>query len=112
MKAKIVQTHLGEGQFPTFSKGTKITLTGEEDTHFLHWYPCDIEGHQTFIPDIFFSNGVLTRDYNPTELIQNVSDIVEIKEIVYAWVLATNENGQTGWIPAEAVVSLITFDTT
>ena len=28
-----------------------------------------------------------------------------IDEVVNAWLLATNENGQTGWIPAETVVS-------
>jgi len=106
MKVKVIQTHSGEGQFPTFPKGTKVIMTGEECTHFHHWYPCEIGGHKTYIPDIFVSDGVLTRDYNPTELIQDVGDIVEVKKIVYAWLLAANENETTGWIPAEAVVSV------
>jgi len=106
MKVKVIQEHLGEGQFPMFPTGAKVTLTGEEDTHFLHWFPCEIDGYQTFIPDSFMLDGVLTRDYNPTELVQSVGDVLEVKEIVNAWAFATNDKGQTGWIPAEVVVSV------
>jgi hypothetical protein len=106
VKAKVIQAHSGEGQFPTFKMGTAVTITGAEDTHFLHWYPCEIEGYQTFIPDCFINNGVLLRDYNPTELVQDVGNIVKVQGIVNAWLLATNEGGQTGWIPAESVVSI------
>ena len=83
-----------------------MTLTGEEDSHFQHWFPCEIDEHQTYIPESFLSNGVLAREYNPTELVQNVGDILEVQEIVNAWLVATNENGQTGWIPAEVVISV------
>ena len=105
MKVKLIVKHTGEGQFPTFSAGTGVTLTGEEDTHFLHWFPCEIEGHQTFIPRTFFADGKLIREYNPTELAGNMGDIFYVKEIVNAWLYATAENGQNGWIPAEATVS-------
>jgi hypothetical protein len=106
MKLKVVQKHDGEGQFPTFKKGARVTLTGEESTYFKHWFPCEIEGHQTYIPRTFFENDVLVRDYNPTELVQDVGDIITVKEVVNAWLIASNEAGQTGWIPAEATVSL------
>ena len=106
MKVKIIQTHLGEGQFPTFEKGAAVSLGEESCSHFLHWWPCVIEGHETYVPENFISDGKLSRNYNPTELIQEVGDIVEVQEIVYAWLLATNKEGVIGWIPAEAVVSL------
>ena len=105
MKVKVLQEHPGEGQFPTFPKGTKVTFTGEECTDFLHWYPCEIDGRQTYVPDTFVSDGALSRNYNPTELVQNAGDILNVEEIVNAWLLATNKNGQTGWIPAGIVVS-------
>jgi hypothetical protein len=105
MQVKVLQNHDGEGQFPTFSKGTAVTLAGEECTHFLHWYPCEIDGNATYVPDSFINGGVLTRDYNPTELVQKAGDILTVIEIVNAWLLATNENGQTGWIPAEICVT-------
>jgi hypothetical protein len=105
MKVKVIENHPGEGSFPTFEKGTNVTMK-EEDTHFLHWHACDIAGYQTYVPRIFVCDGKLTRDYNPTELVQEAGDIIEVQEIVYAWLIATNEKGITGWIPAEAVVSV------
>jgi len=107
MKVKVVQNHPGAGQFPAFPKGTTVTLTEKEPcTHFLHWWACDISGHATYVPECFVRDGKLIRDYNPTELIQKTGDILEVREIVYAWLLATNAEGTTGWIPAEVVVSV------
>ena len=97
------------GEFPTFKKGTPVDLAIDEDTDFLGWHACNIAGHTPYVPKIFVSDGKLTRDYNPTELIQEVGDILEVKEIVYAWLLATNDAGVTGWIPAECVVSTDAF---
>lgn len=106
MKVVVIQQHTGEGQFPTFSEGAKVTITGYESNHFFHWFPCRIEGRDTFVPKSFIADGALTRDYNPTELIQNEGDVLEVVEIVNAWLIAKNSDGQVGWIPAEAVVSL------
>ena len=81
MKVKVVEKYHGYGGerpiFPTFSKGTKVIITGEMDDDFAHWYPCEIEGHVTFIPANFICDGHLARDYNPTELIQEKDDILE-----------------------------------
>jgi hypothetical protein len=104
MKVRVISEHLGEGQFPAFEKGSKVSLK-KACAHYLHWFACDIEGYQTYVPEIFVHEGILTRKYNPTELIQKTGDILEVQEIVYAWLIATNENGVTGWIPAEKVVS-------
>ena len=107
MKVKVVRpgrwTHPGE--FPTFEKGTPVILAEEEDTEFLGWYACDIAGYKPYLPGAFVEDGKLTRAYNPTELIQEEGGILEVREIVYAWLLATNDKGVTGWIPAERVVS-------
>ena len=105
MKVKVVQCHPGDGAFPTFSKGTAVKITGEECAEFGHWFPCKIDGYATYIPEIYLADGILIRDYNPTELVQGVGDILDVKEIVNAWLYAANENGTKGWIPAEAVVS-------
>ena len=107
MKVKVIRPSRWEppGAFPTFDAGTPITLD-EEGTHFLGWYACDISGHKSYVPNVFVRDGKLTRDYNPTELIQEPGDILDVQEIVYAWLLATNDRGVTGWIPAECVVSI------
>ena len=106
MKVKLIVQHDGEGQFPTFLKGTPVTLTGGEDEHFLHWFPCEIDGHKTYIPESFMQGSVLMRDYNPTELVQNKGDVLEVVEIINSWLVATNDKGQLGFVPAESVVSI------
>ena len=84
MKVKVITEHHGEGFFPCFPKGTLVVIK-EACTHFINWYACEIEGHQTYIPDCFFGYGKLVRNYNPTELVQKEGDILEVQEIVYAW---------------------------
>lgn len=108
MKIKVMRPSRWEhpGEFPTFEKGTPVSLAKEEDAEFLGWYACEISGYQSYVPKVFVSEGKLTRDYNPTELIQETGDILEVQEIVYAWILATNDQGKTGWIPAECVMSV------
>jgi hypothetical protein len=106
VKAILIQNHPGEGQFPDFPKGTAVTLF-EECKHYLHWFACEIEGYKTYVPESFVSGGVLTRDYNPTELVQAEGDTVEIIEIVNAWLIAVNDEGTAGWLPAESVTSIV-----
>ncbi|MCL2225521.1 MAG: SH3 domain-containing protein [Defluviitaleaceae bacterium] len=108
MKLEVLRLSRWEhpGEFPTFAKGTAVALADEEDTEFLGWHECTIAGHETFAPKVFVCDGKLTRDYNPTELIQKVGDVLELQEIVGAWLIAKNENGVTGWIPAECVKSV------
>jgi hypothetical protein len=105
MKVKVITQHLGEGSFPTFSQGSAVTM-GDECTHFLHWYPCKIDNYETYIPELYVTDGKLNRDYNPTELVAETGDVLEVSDIVYAWLIATDKDGITGWIPAESVVAL------
>jgi len=108
MKVKVMRTSSWEfqGEFPTFEKGTAVTLAQEEDKEFFGWYACDIAGYQPYVPKVFVRDGRLIKDYNPTELIQEIGDILEVQEIVFAWLLVTNDKGITGWIPAERVMSV------
>ena len=107
MKVKVVRPGRWDfpGEFPTFAKGTPVRLAGGEDTEFLGWYACNIAEYDTFVPIAFVREGKLIRDYNPTELTPKVGDVLEVCEIVGAWLFATDEQGTTGWIPAEVVVS-------
>ena len=105
MKVKVITKHLGEGSFPCFQKGTTVNVK-EACAHFINWYACEINGYQTYVPGCFVKDGNLVRDYNPTELVQKEGDILEVKEIIYAWLVVKNDNGDTGWIPAENVVSI------
>ena len=105
MKVIVIDKHDGEGSFPAFSAGETVhdlQPCGE----YAHWMSCVINGFDTFIPDTFVENAVLTREYNPTELIADKDEILEIEEIVFEWLYGKNDRGIYGWIPAEKVVSV------
>lgn len=104
MKVIMIDQHDGEGQFPTFSMGETVHNL-EACEEYAHWMSCTIRGMETFIPDIFVEDNILIRDYNPTELIVDKNENIEIEEIVYEWLYGRSTKGEQGWIPAEKVIS-------
>jgi len=110
MQVQMIQAHTGIGAFPTFRRGTRVSIGPAPKTAYAHWLACEIDGRATYLPEHFVADGALTRDYNPTELTQDVGDTLTVEAIVCGWLLATNEAGVTGWIPAEAVISIDSLD--
>lgn len=104
MKVVVIDKHDGEGRFPTFRAGEAVHNLQPCDD-YAHWMSCTIKGFETYVPDIFVNNGTLVREYNPTELIAQIDEKLEIEEIVYEWLYGKNEKRLYGWIPAEKVVS-------
>ena len=68
MELITMEKHDGYGNFPTFAKGTAVALLGVDD-EYPHWHCCVIDGFETFVADIYVTEGVLNQDYNPAELI-------------------------------------------
>jgi len=112
MKLQLFEDYNGLGDygtpaFPLFPKGTTVhdLAVDEEDDAFPHWLCCTIEGHEVFIPETFVTDGVLFRDYNPTELPAQKGEIVTLLEFVFEWAFVENDVGKTGWIPSRYLVS-------
>jgi len=53
--------------------------------HIIGYPPYLSDGHSTYIPENFMTNGILTRDYNPTKLV--VATIVFLLLIILAFLL-------------------------
>lgn len=105
MNVTVIEHHEGEGQFPTFAKGTIVqNMHACEESR--HWMSCVLQGFETYVPDIFVADGVLTREYNPTELVAAQGEVIEVEAIVYEWLFGKNSKGLSGWIPAEKVISI------
>ncbi|GAB7127408.1 hypothetical protein JCM19000A_19150 [Silvimonas sp. JCM 19000] len=105
MKAIAVDTHVGEGPFPEFARGTPVTLIAPNEK-YPHWWSCTIEGHNTYVPDYYVVQDKLDRGYNPTELQAEPTDELEVFAISYSWLVArNNRTGKVGWIPADKVAS-------
>ncbi|MGC6769847.1 SH3 domain-containing protein [Enterococcus sp. LJL128] len=105
MKLVVTERHLGEGIFPTFTAGTKVTDI-VPCSHYKNWLGGTIEGYQTYFPQDYIDKDTLIRDYNPTELAMAENSIVELLEVVYAWALIQDKNGHIGWMPFEKLKSL------
>ncbi len=105
MKVEVVKKHLGEGVFKTYVKGTKVDIL-EDCKHFIHWKKCKLENEITYVPGCFVEDSKLKYDYNPTEIVSDEGDTIEVIYIVYAWIYGKNlVSGETGWIPCENVCS-------
>lgn len=105
MKLLVIEAHDGYGTFPLFSKGAVVNDFTAND-EYPHWYSCVIDGHETFIADIYVTDGILVKDYNPTELIVKKDQIVTLIDIVFEWLYVEDDNGRTGWLPASKLISI------
>jgi hypothetical protein len=117
MNLLVIEKHEGYGIFPIFKKGTAVNNI-KADTEYPshseaiwgtgsnpHWISCVINGYETFVPDLFVYNGVLTQDYNPTELVVEKGQIISLVDIIFEWLYVIDNNGKKGWIPANKVIS-------
>ena len=118
MRLKVIETHAGYGVFPLFPKGTAVNnaeADAEYPTHAEaiwgsgsnpHWLACVIDGHETFIPDTYVDNGVLTRGYSPTEIVVEKGQNLTLLELVFEWAYVKDESGKEGWLPTSKVISV------
>jgi hypothetical protein len=118
MKLLTIEQHNGCGVFPLFEKGTAVDSIKPDAEYPIHaeaiwgegcaehWVSCAIEGHDTFIPKTFITDGVLNRNYNPTEPIVEKGQIITLLELVFEWLYVKDENGKVGWLAANKAVSI------
>jgi len=117
MNLQVAETHEGYGNFPLFKKGTPVSGLEADEEYPVHaeaiwgsgsnqhWFPCIIDEHETFIPDIYVSDGVLNRDYDPTEIIVEKGQKLTLLAVVFEWLYVKDENGKSGWLPASKAIS-------
>ena len=118
MKLKVIEKHVGYGDFPHFKKGTPVTdleidCLYENNSLDIwgcyskgHWYSCKIGEYKTYIPDIYIKNGKLNQDYNPTELKVKKGQTLTLIKIVFEWLYVKDEKDNEGWIPANKVITI------
>ena len=105
MNLLVIEKHDGYGNFPLFTKGTAVSKLNDND-EYPHWCSCVLDGHETFIPDVYVADGILTQDYNPTELIVEEKQIVTLINVVFEWLYVKDGNDKHGWIPASKAISI------
>ena len=106
MRVKVNNRHESEGTFPLFKAETNVLIKDKCDGFFA-WYSCEIEGYSTYIHEDYFKKDILVEDYNPTELNADIGDKLILVFIKNSWLYCKNENGVSGWIPADNVKVIV-----
>lgn len=104
MQLITTKVHQGEGQYPTFAKGSAVKLIAACEK-FANWYAAEIDGYSLYITRDFVENEQLSCDYNPTELVVSEGEMVELLELHYEWALV-RRNQEIGWLPCNILKSL------
>ena len=82
MKLLVIEKHEGYGVFPLFPQGTTVSDYAACD-EYPHWCSCVIGGYETFVAEVYVDDGVLIKDYNPTEIIVMKGQILTLIHIVF-----------------------------
>ena len=96
-----------------FREGEQVLVGVEydQDPAWKGWIRCrGTEDQVAWIPEAYLqiknSHGVLLREYDARELNLSIDEIVVISEIVNGFGIATNQNGELGWVPMNHLESL------
>jgi uncharacterized protein YgiM (DUF1202 family) len=86
-------------------KGESLTV-GDRTTHWEGWIWCTTRnGKSRWFPASFLEDTgdlvTLLRDYEATELSVRVGEQLALGEDVAGWIWCTNEEGRSGWVPAD-----------
>ncbi|QGM81721.1 hypothetical protein A6A10_08685 [Otariodibacter oris] len=108
MKLCVIESHNGEGKFPTFSKGSVIKNLALYEK-YPNWYACQINGYDTYVPIDFITNDTLNQNYNPTELQIKKGEVVELLALYYQWAYVKYQD-QNGWLPCHILRSIMSLD--
>jgi hypothetical protein len=104
MNLQVVKAHKASFDYSiVFKKGDKVKV-GREDPEMPGWFWCENEdGVWSWVPkeylDIYDKEGMITHDYDTTELTTAVGDTLEYLTEVKFWTLCRTSYGKKGWVP-------------
>jgi len=88
-------------------EGTRLHLKNRGDEEKGWVYGISPDEKEGWVPREWLriegDRGILTRDYNATELNLEAGDQLEVTSSLHGWFWARRPNGEQGWIPARAV---------
>ena len=92
------------------SAGGELTIS-EKESSWSGWVWCtNRDGKSGWVPEIYVERrgdtGVALYDYEATELTVKVGEELTVSKDESGWMWCTNQEGQSGWVPAENVEGL------
>ena len=104
VKLRVREAHKASFYYSVvFRKGDKVRV-GREDPEMSGWYWCeDEDGVWSWIPEEYLdrdgAKGIVTHDYDTTELTVKVGEILEYVTDVKFWTLCRAHDDREGWVP-------------
>ena len=90
---------------PFFLKKGETVQIGRHDDEWPGWvWSTNAAGESRWVPEAYLrSDGLVVRDYESTELVVQVGDVVTAVFAESGWLWCTNQSGQSGWVPHKVV---------
>ena len=111
MKLRVRKAHKASFNYSVvFRKGDKIQV-GRKDPEMPGWYWCeDKDGVWSWIPEEYLeldgAKGMVTHDYDTTELTVKAGDTLEYVTEVKFWTLCRTHDGREGWVPTSKLTRM------
>ncbi len=99
----------------TMKAGEPLILSGKEDNwHGWTWLWCtNQQGKSGWVPQDYIiqsaKDSVARCDYTAIELSVRSAEVLLVAQFESGWLWCTNQRGQSGWVPAENVQSLLLY---
>jgi len=92
------------------SAGEELTI-GEKESEWSGWVWCtNQDGKSRWVPEKYVERkgdtGIACYDYEATELSVSVGEELIMGKEESGWIWCTNQEGQSGWVPADHVEKL------
>ena len=91
------------------SAGEELAI-GEKESEWSGWIWCtNQDGKSRWVPEKYVERrgdtGIALYDYEATELSVSVGEELRMGKEESGWIWCTNQEGQSGWVPADNVES-------
>ena len=108
VKATVSQDYEASDPDPLVISAGEELHVGKNDTTWPAFVRCrNGEGNEGWVPESFIERqgdvGIARVNYSAVELKVKSGDSLLLEKEVGGWHLATNEAGQSGWIPADHI---------
>jgi hypothetical protein len=85
--------------------GEELAIS-ERESEWSGWLWCtNRRGQSRWVPEAYVLRQgkmcIVLRDYDATELTVHVGEELIMGQVVSGWIWCTNQEGQSGWVPAE-----------
>jgi len=110
-KCRVISEYQSPYSDPLVIKAGEQLAIGEKESEWSGWVWCTNQnGKSRWVPEKYVQRqgdtALALRGYEATELTVSVGEELTLGEQESGWIWCTNQEGQSGWVPADHVRKL------